>query len=161
MELNVNLLIEQFFNSTIQISIPWLIVMAAIIVLDLIVGVKKAIYVGEEVRLSSAIRRTLTKIICYFWLVFTLGFIDAAAKLDLSFTTWGCLIVCAIELSSTISNFLKMKGYKFNKEKGFDFLIRKTMKRIGVDNLEKGEIGELIEKDEEAIKLMEKKEESN
>lgn len=158
MELNVNLLIEQFINSTIQISIPWLIVMAAIIILDLIVGVKKAIYVGEDVKISSAIRRTLTKTVGYFWLVVTLGFIDAATKFDFSFTTWGCLIVCVIELSSTISNFLKMKGYKFNKEKGFDFLIRKTMKKIGFDSLEKGEIGELIEKDEEAIKLTEKKE---
>ena len=157
MELNINLLLEQFFNSTIQISFPWLIVMAAVIILDLIVGVKKAIYVGEEVKISSAIRRTLTKTIGYFWLVFTLGFIDTAAKFDLSFTTWGCLIVCGIELSSTISNFLKMKGYKFNKEKGFDFLVRKTMKRFGIDSLEKGELTELIEKDE-TIKLEEKKE---
>ena len=148
MELNINLLLEQFFNSTIQISFPWLIVMAAVIILDLIVGVKKAIYVGEEVKISSAIRRTLTKTIGYFWLVFTLGFIDTATKFDLSFTTWGCLIVCGIELSSTISNFLKMKGYKFNREKGFDFLVRKTMKRFGVDSLEKGELTELIEKDE-------------
>lgn len=158
MELNVNLLIEQFISSTIQISIPWLIVMAAIIILDLIVGVKKAVYVGEDVKFSNAIRKTLNKTIGYFWLVFTLGFIDSATKFDLSFTTWGCLIVCAIELSSTISNFLKMKGYKFNKEKGFDFLIRKTMKKFGLDNLEKGEIGELIEKDNEAVKLVEKKE---
>lgn len=148
MELNVNLLIEQFFNSTVQISIPWLIVMAAIIVLDLIVGVKKAIYIGEEVKFGTAIRRTLTKTVGYFWLVFTLGLIDSATKFDLSFTTWGCLIVIGIELASTISNFLKMKGYKFNKEKGFDFILRKTMKRFGVEDLEKGELSELIEKDE-------------
>ena len=50
-----------------------------------------------------------------------------------------------------------MKGYKFNKEKGFDFLVRKTMKRFGIDSLEKGELTELIEKDE-TIKLEEKKE---
>lgn len=148
MELNINLLFEQFLNSTVQLSFPWLIVMAAVIILDLIVGLKKAVFVGEEVRISNAIRRTLTKTIGYFWLVFTLGFIDTASKFDLSFTTWGCLIVCGIELSSTISNFLKMKGYKFNREKGFDFLVRKTMKRFGVDSLEKGELTELIEKDE-------------
>ena len=106
MELNLTLLLEQFFNSTVQISFPWLIVMAAVIILDLIVGLKKAVYVGEEVRLSRAVRRTLTKTIGYFWLVFTFGFIDTATKFDLSFTTWGCLIVCAIELSSTASNFL-------------------------------------------------------
>ena len=148
MELNINLLFEQFLNSTVQLSFPWLIVMAAVIILDLIVGLKKAVFVGEEVRISNAIRRTVTKTIGYFWLVFTLGFIDTASKFDLSFTTWGCLIVCGIELSSTISNFLKMKGYKFNREKGFDFLVRKTMKRFGVDSLEKGELTELIEKDE-------------
>jgi hypothetical protein len=148
MDLNLTLLLEQFFNSTVQISFPWLIVMAAVIILDLIVGLKKAVYVGEEVRLSRAVRRTLTKTIGYFWLVFTFGFIDTATKFDLSFTTWGCLIVCAIELSSTASNFLKMKGYKFNKEKGFDFLVRKTMKKFGFDSLEKGELTELIEKDE-------------
>ena len=151
MELNFNLLIEQFFNSTVQISIPWLIVMAAVIVLDLIVGVKRAIFVGEDVKISNAIRRTITKTIGYFWLVFTLGLIDSATKFELSFTTWGCLIVCGIELVSTASNFLKIKGYKFNKEKGFDFIVRKTMKKFGVDSLEKGELSELIEKDDETI----------
>ena len=38
MELNLTLLLEQFFNSTVQISFPWLIVMAAVIILDLIGG---------------------------------------------------------------------------------------------------------------------------
>ena len=151
MELDINLLFEQFFNNTVQISFPWLIVMAAVIILDLIVGVKKASYVGEDVKISRAVRRTVNKTIGYFWLVFTLGFIDSATKFELSFTTWGCLIVCGIELVSTASNFLKMKGYKFNKEKGFDFLVRKTMKRFGVDSLEKGELSELIEKDETII----------
>lgn len=157
MELNLTLLLEQFFNNTVQISFPWLIVMLAVIILDLIVGVKKAAFVGEEVRISKAVRRTLNKTIGYFWVVFTFAFIDSATKFDFSITTWGCLIVCALELVSTASNFLKMKGYKFNKEKGFDFLVRKTMKRLGIDSLEKGELSELIEKDE-TIKLEEKKE---
>lgn len=146
MELNISTLIESFFNSTIQIAFPWLIAMAAVIILDLIVGVKKALFIGEEVRFGNALRRTFTKSVGYFWLVITVGFIDSATTVDLKITTWSCLIVCAIELSSTISNFLKMKGYKFNKEKGIDFILNKTMKRFGVGGIEKGEFVDLIEK---------------
>ena len=131
---NFNAMFDSFFNDTLQLTFPWFFAMAAIIILDLIFGVKKALYVGDDVRVSNAFRRTMSKALSYFWFVITVG---------------------VIELSSVISNFLKIKGYKFNKEKGFDFIIRKTMKRFGVDSLEKGEITDLIEKDEEVKKTEE------
>ena len=152
---NFNAMFDSFFNDTLQLTFPWFFAMAAIIILDLIFGVKKALYVGDDVRISNAFRRTMSKTLSYFWFVITVGVIDAATTLDFKITTWACLIVCVIELSSVISNFLKIKGYKFNKEKGFDFIVRKTMKRLGVDSLEKGEITDLIEKDEEVKKTEE------
>lgn len=150
---NFNAMFDSFFNDTLQLTFPWFFAMAAIIILDLIFGVKKALYVGDDVRISNAFRRTMSKTLSYFWFVVTVGIIDAATTIDLKITTWACLVVCVIELSSVISNFLKIKGYKFNKEKGFDFIIRKTMKRIGIDSLEKGEITDLIEKDGEMQKI--------
>lgn len=157
MEFNVNILLEQFFNNTVQMSIPWLIVMAAVIILDLIVGIKKAHFVGDEVKISTAFRRTINKTVGYFWVVVTVSLIDAATMLDFKITTWACLIVCVLELLSTASNFLKIKGYKFNKEKGFDLFARKTFEKFNLGSFEKGEIGGLIEKDSEA-KTIEKKE---
>lgn len=158
MELQINALLENFFNSTIQLSIPWLIVMAAVIVLDLIVGIKKAVFVGDDVKLSTAFRRTITKSVGYFWLVITVSLIDAATTIDFKITTWACLIVCVLELLSTVSNFLKIKGYKFNKEKGMDLFVRKTFEKFNVIKFEKGELGELIQKDNEAITDEQKKE---
>lgn len=156
METNITNIVENFLATTVQLTAPWLIVMLAIIILDLIFGLRKSKHFKEEVKISTAIRKTLNKTMGYFWFVVTVGLIEAAANLGFRIATWGCLIVCAIELSSVIYNFLKIKGYKFNKEKGFDFIVRKTMKRIGVDDLEKGELSSLIEKDEESTTQTEK-----
>lgn len=149
MELNINELLNQFFTQTIQLSIPWLIVMASVIMLDLFVGIKKAYFVGEEVKMSNAFRRTLFKTVGYFWLVITVSFIDAAAAFNFKITMWACLIVCILELLSIISNFLKIKGYKFNKEKGMDFIMRKTFEKFNIVSVEKGELIDMIEKDDE------------
>lgn len=143
-----NNVLQDFISNTIQLSIPWLIAMAAIIILDLIVGLRKAYFCNEEVRFSKACRRTINKSVCYFWFVGTVSLIDTAAHIGLNITTWACLIVCGLELISVISNFLKTKGYKFNTRKGIDILVRKTLK-LNKDDI--GDIGNLIEADTESV----------
>ena len=46
--------------------IPWLLVTAAVIVCDLVAGVRKSLLMGEEVRVSRAIRATMGKMVTYF-----------------------------------------------------------------------------------------------
>lgn len=54
---------SQFIQESIGHMIPWLIVTGAVIVCDLIFGVRKSLLMDEEVRFSSAVRRTMGKMV--------------------------------------------------------------------------------------------------
>ena len=48
-----------FVQESIEHMIPWLIVSAAVIICDLACGLRKSIMMGEQVRFSRAVRRTM------------------------------------------------------------------------------------------------------
>ena len=98
-----------FFQDTLQIMIPYLIVTFAIVVLDCIYGIKASIKRGEHIRPARAIRRTVSKLFEYIcWII-------VAATLSLA-VKWGPLqyiilsIPIGIELLSIMQNFLFIKG---------------------------------------------------
>jgi hypothetical protein len=69
---------------------------------------------GEEVRFSSACRRTIGKIITYFTFVIMAAVVDVAAHGGGTIDKWACLAVCLIEFSSIMSNILRPRGYEVN-----------------------------------------------
>ena len=91
-----------------------MIVSAAVILCDLVVGIRKSLIMGEEVRFSSACRRTMGKMVSYFMFVIMVAVIDVAAHGGGIIDKWACLAVCLIEFSSIMSNILKPKGYDIN-----------------------------------------------
>ena len=97
--------------------IPWLVVSAAVILCDLVVGIRKSWMMKEEVRFSSACRRTMGKMVSYFMFVIMVAAIDVAAGGGGYIDKWACLAVCLIEFSSIMSNILRPKGYDFNMVK--------------------------------------------
>ena len=103
-----------FLQESIGHVIPWLIVAACVIVCDLVVGIRKSLMMGEQVRFSSACRRTLGKMVSYFMFVIMVSVIDVAANGGGVIDKWACLLVCFIEFSSIMSNILKPKGYDVN-----------------------------------------------
>ena len=103
-----------FLQESIGHVIPWLIVAACVIVCDLVVGIRKSLMMGEQVRFSSACRRTLGKMVSYFMFVIMVSVIDVAANGGGTIDKWACLLVCFIEFSSIMSNILKPKGYDVN-----------------------------------------------
>lgn len=114
--------------------IPWLIVTGAVIVCDLIFGIRKSLIMGEEVRISSAIRRTMGKMVTYFAFVVMVAMIDVAAGGDRQIDRWACLTVCFIEGISIIGNLLRPKGYNVNVVKAIGLFFSK---KLGVDGVEK------------------------
>jgi hypothetical protein len=131
-----------FLQESIGHIIPWLIVSFFVILCDLVVGIRKSLLMGEEVRFSSACRRTMGKAITYFSFVVMVTMIDVAAKTEMSIDKWACLLVCFIEFSSIMSNILKPKGYDVNLTKLIAIIFGKRF------DVAKKDIEEIIEKKE-------------
>ena len=107
-------ILAAFLQESVGHMIPWLVVAASVILCDLVVGIRKSWMMGEQVRFSSACRRTMGKMVSYFMFVIMVAAIDVAADGGGSIDQWACLAVCLIEFSSIMSNILKPKGYDFN-----------------------------------------------
>ena len=111
------IVLARFLQDSIGHIIPWMIVAFTVILCDLIVGIRRSLLMGEEVRFSSACRRTLGKCVTYFMFVIMVATIDVAAHGGGTIDKWACLSVCLIEFSSIMSNILKPKGYEINLAK--------------------------------------------
>lgn len=129
-----------FLQESIGHIIPWLIVAFAVILCDLVVGIRKSLLMGEEVRFSSACRRTLGKCVSYFMFVIMVAVVDVAAHGGGEIDKWACLMVCLIEFTSIMSNILRPKGYELNMAKLIAVVFGKKF------NVNKEEIEDIIQK---------------
>lgn len=129
-----------FFRESIGHIIPWMTVAACVIICDLVVGIRKSLMMNEEVRFSSACRRTLGKMVSYFTFVIMVAVIDVAANGGGTIDKWACLAVCLIEFSSIMSNILKPKGIEINFAKLIAIVFGKKF------DVEKKDIEEVFEK---------------
>ena len=127
-----------FLQESIGHIIPWLIVAFAVILCDLVVGIRKSLLMGEEVRFSSACRRTLGKCVSYFMFVIMVAVVDVAAHGGGTIDKWACLLVCLIEFASIMSNILRPKGYDLNMAKLIAVVFGKKF------DVDKKEIEEII-----------------
>lgn len=130
-----------FLSQSLEHMVPWLIVSAAVVVCDLAFGIRKALIMGEEIRLSSAIRRTMGKMVTYFAFVCMIVMIDIASGMAWHIDIYSCLLVCFIELCSILSNYLRPKGINFNIVKAVAILLSKIFR------LEKKDIEEVVTKE--------------
>lgn len=132
-------LISGFLLESLSHMLPWLVVSFTVIICDLCFGVRKAMLMNEEVRISRAVRRTMGKMLTYFWFVCMSCTIEVAAGSTLGIDKWACLLICLFEFCSIVSNILKPKGYKLNVRKLFALVAGK------VAGVEKENLQELIE----------------
>ena len=132
-----------FLQESIGHMIPWLVVSFFVIICDLVVGIRKCLLMGEEVRFSCACRRTMGKMLSYFMFVIMVAVIDVAANGGGVIDKWACLAVCLIEFSSIMSNIMRPKGYDVNLVKMIAVVFSKKF------DVAKKDIEEIIEKEEE------------
>lgn len=135
-----SMIFATFLQESIGHMIPWLVATFCVILCDLVVGLRKCLLMGEEVRFSSACRRTIGKTISYFMFVIMVAVIDVAAHGGGVIDKWACLAVCLVEFSSICSNILKPKGYNINLVKLIAVVFGHKF------NVAKNDIEDIIEK---------------
>lgn len=128
-----------FIQESLAHMIPWLIASCAVILCDLAFGIRKSILMGDEVRISSAVRRTMGKMVTYFSFVCMVCMVSVAAGGGYAIDRWSCLFVCFLEFCSIVSNILKPKGITLNL-RALLAVVAGKVSRIG-----KEEIDEIIE----------------
>ena len=102
-----------FLQTAVLRMIPYAIPAVFLIALDLFYGCRAAKYRGEKVRLSTAVRRTMTKFFSYVCWVILASTLALAFKQD--WLEWAVLgLVYVNELASIIGNYLETKGITFS-----------------------------------------------
>lgn len=114
-------------------AVKWVLPSIAAIILDLKCGSDAARHRGENVRFSTAMRRTGNKIVAYSCWIFV------AASLKVSFClNWIAPVVMgfvlAMELISAGSNYLETKNKRLNLKGLFSFIGKKTGNE-GLENI--------------------------
>lgn len=114
-----------FLQDSVKTMIPWLLVMVAVVVCDLVVGIRKSMKLGVHVSWSMAARETMGKTVTYAAFVLMVAMIDAACGHSFHVAMWSCLFICAMEGGSIISNFLKPYGIDITPRQIARFLAMK------------------------------------
>lgn len=99
-----------FLQDSLRTMVPWIMVMLAVVACDLIAGIRKSLKLGVHVSWSMAVRETMGKMVVYVAFVMMVAMIDSASDHSFKIAMWGCLLVCALEGGSIVSNMLKPYG---------------------------------------------------
>lgn len=115
----------------------WFLILAIILILgDLRFGIAAAKKRGERIRPSRAVRRSINKLVDYIcWLsIATVVGINFGTVFDIPLLSVIIMaVVCIIELSSIIDNYLEYKGIK--KKVNFIKLIAHIFRRPEVEDV--------------------------
>ena len=122
-------IVGDWFSNGVQHTMPWLIAMTLVVVVDLLTGLRKCWMLGIDIRWSKGYRATLSKLVCYW--AFACGAVMVQEACDNAYpiAMWACLSVIAIEGISIAGNILKPHGYTINLQA----LAKNIGKRYGVD----------------------------
>lgn len=100
-------------DELLHTSIKWIVPVVFVIIVDLIWGTRAAKFRKERVTFTSALRRTMTKLVAYScWIILSVGMsisynINCIAAIMMS-------IILLNEIISCINNYLQPSGKKLN-----------------------------------------------
>lgn len=125
------------YSQIIMESVTWLIIAGLMTIADLYFGIRAAQYRKEEIKFSTAIRKTLDKLFAYIcWVVLSISLSIGFHAEWIKFTIFA--LVYGTELSSCISNYFAAKGRKVNIN-----IFSMFGDKLGVKELENVEIEKL------------------
>lgn len=106
--------VGDLFSNGVQHTMPWLVAMTLVVVVDLLTGLRKCWMLGDAIRWSKGYRATLSKLVCYW--AFACGAVMVQEACDNAYpiAMWACLSVIAIEGVSIVGNILKPHGIDIN-----------------------------------------------
>lgn len=108
-------IVASIYQQGVAQSLPWLIAMTFVVIVDLFTGMRKVWLMGEEkLRWSKGIRQTMSKLVTYYAFVIGAVMVNVASDTELDIGKWACLLVCAIEAMSIVGNILKPHGINLN-----------------------------------------------
>lgn len=101
-----------FFQQSFERMLPYLVIVAVVILIDLVFGIRAARRKGDRIRISRAIRRTVGKAVEYFcWAVLASSLAVATGYAVIE--TGLMLVIIGVELISVAQNWYFWKfGYK-------------------------------------------------
>ena len=120
-----------FLQEAVLRMVPYFAPSVLLILLDLCYGIRGARARGEKVRLSTAVRRSVTKCATYLcWIIL-------ASTLALAFHTdwleWAVLgLVYVNEFASIVGNYLETKGITFSLVHFYRWLFRLGSEKAGM-----------------------------
>ena len=121
--------VGDLFSHGVQHTMPWLVAMTLVVVVDLLTGLRKCWMLGTDIRWSKGYRATLSKLVCYWAFACGAVMVQEACNNAYNIAMWACLSVIAIEGISIVGNILKPHGYSINLQA----LAKNIGKRYGVD----------------------------
>ena len=133
--------VTAFLQTAVLRMIPYAIPAVFLIFLDLVYGVRAARFRGEKVRISTAVRRTMTKFFSYVCWIILASTLALAFKHD--WIEWVVLgLVYANELASIVGNYLETKNIDFNLVALYRWFIKWITGKAGeaIDTAEAEEI---------------------
>ena len=122
-------IVGDLFSNGVQHTMPWLIAMTLVVVVDLLTGLRKCWMLGIDIRWSKGYRATLSKLVCYWAFACCAVMVQEACNNAYNIAMWACLSVIAIEGISIVGNILKPHGYSINLQA----LAKNIGQRYGVD----------------------------
>jgi len=135
--------------------IPYAIPGLFLLVLDLIYGIRAAQTRGEKVRMSTAIRRSMTKLFSYIcWLILAT---TIAIAFDKTWLEWGTLaLVYGNEGLSIIGNYLESKGLSFSIAAVYRWILKLFAGKVGGE-MSDDEANEILKPRDEKGRFKKKK----
>lgn len=100
-----------YLQDSVQTMAPWLMAMLAVVICDLIAGIRKSLMLGVHISISKAARETMGKIVVYTSFVISSAMVEVATGHSIRLAMWLCLVVAAFEFGSIIANIAAPMGY--------------------------------------------------
>lgn len=134
--------VMSFFSESMTQTIPWLSLAVPIIALDLLYGIRAARHRGEKIRTSTAIRRTVDKLVGY--VMWCAAAVMLAHLFEAEWLKKAVLgLVYGNELVSVFGNYLETKGVDFSISAFWKLLFRKGAEKVNLD-VSKEDLDEVI-----------------
>lgn len=125
-------LVSVFWRQSVEVMLPWLLVVFAAVIADLASGHYKAGRLGIHFAWSTAIRESLGKIVVYGSAVMLFAMFDVAVEGKALIAKWLCIFVSAVEIGSVFSNILICHGIKLSLKAVLKFILKKSP--FGIDD---------------------------
>lgn len=135
-----------FIQQSINIMLPWLMVMFAVILTDLFAGIRKSHKLGIRISPTTAFRETFGKMIVYFSFVMMVAMIDVATGGSTVVARWACVVICVLEGGSILSNIMKPYGIVISPRGIIKAFIKRTP--LGIGDEEADEIIKVAEEED-------------